>query len=79
MRDICINTMRMSDQLYIYLRHSLRHTFCARFCENETNLKVIQSVMGHIDIGTTMNIYAEVSEAKKKQSMEALATKLDLF
>lgn len=59
--------------------HSLRHTFCARFCENETNLKVIQSVMGHIDIGTTMNIYAEVSEAKKKQSMEALATKLDLF
>ena len=59
--------------------HSLRHTFCARFCENETNLKVIQSVMGHVDIGTTMNIYAEVSEAKKKQSMEALASKLDLF
>jgi integrase len=59
--------------------HSLRHTFCARFCENETNLKVIQSVMGHVDIGTTMNIYAEVSEAKKKQSMEALAQKLELF
>jgi integrase len=59
--------------------HSLRHTFCARFCENETNLKVIQSVMGHVDIGTTMNIYAEVSEAKKKQSMEALSEKLDLF
>lgn len=59
--------------------HSLRHTFCARFCEHETNLKVIQSIMGHVDIGTTMNIYAEVSEAKKKQSMEALANKLDLF
>lgn len=59
--------------------HSLRHTFCARFCEHETNLKVIQSVMGHVDIGTTMNIYAEVSEAKKKQSMEALSEKLDLF
>lgn len=59
--------------------HSLRHTFCARFCEIETNLKVIQSVMGHVDIGTTMNIYAEVSEAKKKQSMEALSEKLDLF
>jgi integrase len=59
--------------------HSLRHTFCARFCENETNLKVIQSVMGHVDIATTMNIYAEVSEAKKKQSMERLSEKLDLF
>lgn len=30
--------------------HSLRHTFCARFCEHETNLKVIQSVMGHVDV-----------------------------
>ena len=27
----------------------------------------------------TMNIYAEVSEAKKKQSMETLSEKLDLF
>lgn len=26
--------------------HHLRHTFCTRLCENETNLKVIQSVMG---------------------------------
>ncbi len=31
--------------------------------------------MGHVDIGTTMNIYAEVSEAKMKQSMEALSEK----
>ena len=59
--------------------HTLRHTFCTRFCENETNLRVIQSVMGHVDIGTTMNVYAEVSDAKKKQSMEALAEKLVLF
>lgn len=29
--------------------HSLRHTFSAGFCENESNLKVIQSVMGHVD------------------------------
>lgn len=59
--------------------HNLRHTFCARFCENESNLKVIQSVMGHVDIATTMNIYAEVSEAKKKASMEALSEKMVLF
>ncbi|MFQ7023415.1 MAG: tyrosine-type recombinase/integrase [Lachnospira pectinoschiza] len=24
-----------------------RHTFASRFCENETNVKVIQEVMGH--------------------------------
>ena len=47
--------------------------------ETNQNLKVIQSVMGHVDIGTTMNIYAEVSEARKKQSMEALSEKMVLF
>ena len=24
-----------------------RHAFCTRFCENETNIKVIQEIMGH--------------------------------
>lgn len=59
--------------------HSLRHTFCARLCENESNLKVIQEIMGHVDIGTTMNIYAEVSEMRKKASMEAMTEKMALF
>ena len=45
--------------------HHLRHTFCTRLCEKETNLKVIQSVMGHKDIQTTMDIYAEATEEKK--------------
>ena len=44
--------------------HHLRHPFCTRFCENESNLKVIQSVMGHSDISTTMDIYAEATEEK---------------
>ena len=59
--------------------HITRHTFCSRLCENETNVKVIQSVMGHKDIQTTLDIYAEVSEARKKQSMEALSEKMVLF
>lgn len=45
--------------------HHLRHTFCTRLCEKEINLKVIQSVMGHKDIQTTMDIYAEATEKKK--------------
>ena len=52
--------------------HNLRHTFCTRFCENETNVKVIQEIMGHADISTTMNIYAEATEAKKKATINAL-------
>ena len=59
--------------------HHLRHTFCTRICENETNLKVIQSIMGHKNIETTMDIYAEATEKKKQESFENLAAKLDIF
>ncbi len=59
--------------------HHLRHTFCTRLCEQETNLKVIQSIMGHKDIQTTMDIYAEATEEKKQESFERLAAKLDVF
>ena len=59
--------------------HHLRHTFCSRFCENETNVKVIQSIMGHANIETTMDIYAEVTQDKKKHALEALAKNLDVF
>lgn len=56
--------------------HHLRHTFCTRFCENETNLKVIQEIMGHADIFTTMDVYAEATQEKKKASMTALQSAL---
>ena len=58
--------------------HNLRHTFCTRFCENETNIKVIQEIMGHADIGTTMNIYAEATEQKKKESFSNLEGKIKI-
>ena len=57
--------------------HHLRHTFATRLCETETNLKVIQAVMGHAGIETTMDIYAEATEKKKQESFENLASKLD--
>lgn len=59
--------------------HHLRHTFCTRLCENETNIKVIQEVMGHANIETTMDIYAEVTTAKKTEAIERLSHKLDIF
>lgn len=59
--------------------YHLRHTFCTRLCENETNLKVIQSIMGHRNVETTMDIYAEATEEKKQESFENLAAKLDIF
>lgn len=59
--------------------HYTRHTFCTRFCENETNIKVIQAVMGHADISTTMDTYAEVTEAKKREAIDKLSQNMDVF
>ncbi len=59
--------------------HHLRHTFCSRLCENETNIKVIQTIMGHKDIETTLDIYAEVSRNKKVEAMKELAETIKVF
>lgn len=56
--------------------HNLRHTFCTRFCENETNIKVIQEIMGHSDITTTMDVYAEATQSKKKEAFSNLEEKI---
>lgn len=58
--------------------HNLRHTFCTRFCENETNLKVIQEIMGHADITTTMDVYNEATKDKKKESFAGLEGKIKI-
>ncbi len=58
--------------------HNLRHTFCTRFCENETNIKVIQEIMGHADVQTTMNVYAEATEGKKRESFDNLQGKIKI-
>lgn len=56
--------------------HHLRHTFCTRLCENETNVKLIQEIMGHKDIQTTLDIYAEITAPKKKEALTELSDKL---
>ena len=52
--------------------HSLRHTFTTRMCEAGVNVKVIQDTLGHSDIATTLEIYAEVTKGFKKQEFVGL-------
>lgn len=52
--------------------HSLRHTFTTRMCEAGVNVKVIQDTLGHADISTTLNIYADVTKDLKKSEFEGL-------
>lgn len=58
--------------------HVFRHTFASRLCENESDLKLIQSIMGHTTIAMTLNVYAEVSDARKIDKFQNLDGKLQI-
>ena len=55
-----------------FTAHIMRHTFCTRLCENEPRVKIIQDIMGHSSIRTTMDIYNTVSEKLKRDSIHSL-------
>ena len=57
--------------------HSLRHTFTTRLCEAGINPKVIQATLGHTDIQTTMNIYADVTKDFKAQEIRKFEDRLN--
>lgn len=57
--------------------HTLRHTYATRLCESGINIKVIQDVLGHADIDTTMNIYVDVTKDLKKREIAAFASYLE--
>lgn len=51
--------------------HILRHTFATRLCESGINLKFVQSILGHVDITTTMNIYVSVTAETQLKEINA--------
>lgn len=61
--------------------HILRHTFCTRMCENtsdQNTLKMIQEIMGHADISTTLDIYTDLTAKKKIDAFASLQGKFAL-
>ena len=48
--------------------HTLRHTFATRLCESGMNMKLIQDILGHSEISTTMDIYTHVTQETKQQA-----------
>ena len=43
--------------------HAIRHTFCSRCFKMGMHPKLVQTLMGHSDYSTTMNVYTHVMEA----------------
>ena len=61
--------------------HTFRHSFCCWLCENVSgentmdDIKYIQSIMGHKDASTTLNIYSELRKGNAAGKHEALKKK----
>ena len=52
--------------------HSLRHTACTRMAEKGIDIKVLQYLMGHANIATTMEIYNHVDLERVKNEIERI-------
>lgn len=59
--------------------HNLRHTFATKMCECGINIKVIQEILGHSDIETTMDVYAEATKDFKKKELGRMEISNDLW
>lgn len=58
--------------------HIFRHTFCTRMCEQDVNLKVLQDIMGHRNIRTTMEVYARATREKKQDAIKEMNGKFKI-
>lgn len=58
--------------------HDLRHTFATLLLEAGENPKVVQELLGHEDIATTMNIYSHVNSAPKIEAVSKLSKYLNI-
>lgn len=50
--------------------HICRHTFCSNMAKSGMNPKTLQYLMGHSDIGVTLNTYTHLGEEDAKEEME---------
>lgn len=53
-----------------YRPYDLRHFFASMLIENKVNLKKIQTLMGHTNIETTLNVYGHLLDDEKAERQE---------
>ncbi len=56
--------------------HVLRHTFATRCIEAGMKPKTLQKILGHSNIGITMNLYVHITEDEKHKEIDLVAEAL---
>lgn len=59
--------------------HVLRHTFATRCIEAGMKPKTLQMLLGHSNIGITMNLYVHTTEEEKQKEIELVAEALKVI
>ena len=60
------------EELPLITPHVCRHTFCSNMAKSGMNPKTLQYIMGHSDIGVTLNTYTHFSLEDAKEEIEKI-------
>ena len=58
--------------LYLTHPHVCRHTYCSNMAKSGMNPKTLQYLMGHSDIGVTLNIYTHLGLEDAEDELKRL-------
>lgn len=58
---------------YLTRPHVCRHTYCSNMAKAGMNPKALQYLMGHSDIGVTLNVYTHLGLIDAKEEMNRIA------
>ena len=58
--------------------HVLRHTFATRCIEGGMKPKTLQKILGHSNIGITMNLYVHITEEEKQKEINQVSAVLNV-
>ena len=58
--------------------HVLRHTFATRCIEDGMMPKTLQKILGHSNIGITMNLYVHITEDEKQKEIDKVSCVLNV-
>ncbi len=69
-------TVPLTDEAIRILKDQKRHTFATRCIEGGMKPKTLQKILGHSNIGITMNLYVHITEDEKLKEINLVADAL---
>lgn len=77
--NIILRRLCKKSGIESFTMHELRHTFATRCIEAGMTPKILQEILGHANIGTTMDIYVHATEDSKSKEIESIESCLNVI